>query len=693
MIVGGGRRTDQRRLKSVPSVFGHSSLLRKRRILRGLAGVGVVSTVLTIAMAWPVLRSPNELLFGTEIVGRHSDAYTVIRSFSDADAPPPVVQPGVDTVGSVLAGWIGAAAAYNLLVLLSFPLTAMATFPLARYLGVGRWPSAAVALVFAFSPLHISHAAYHPHVSQVHWIPLALLSLLVANNRWTPTRAVVLAAALAVAGLSNFYAAMILAAVIPCLQWVLKRHPVGAGEGWRATTWTLAGVAFLGLLCIAFLRPEVFTNPQGLAFPAADAEKYAARPYAYLTPAVENPVLGSLGRAVWARSDAGDSLVEQQVYLGWLVLALAIWGLVVWRRSPALSDRRAVPFLLVLIGAGLVLSLSPVIQIGWFAVPAPSWLLRAVAPMFRAYARFGFLVQLGVMLLAGLAVTWWLRERLRHRSWVVIVVSVLVLIELAPFPPWRAHSLYPNDGYHYLQNTDSDWSAIDCTLAPEVLDSVAVLVDRPLTVADGTVHDCGEPDLAAKLAAQGITHAIDRLDGPLSGRIGFVLTAPDLTGVGVYRVEAPPAAFYVRRWSGFSWREGAGEQSIRWSGSQAVLWLHNVTRTAETQTLELELLAFPEARNVTVTLNGEQIAELVVPADKTWFRLELPLQVPRNRLQLVPDGPPVTPDLILGNGDRRLLALAVGGIRYPRLQGPLRPPEPDVAHSQVGDAVTEVRVE
>src|SRR6185369_7698518 len=92
----------------------------------------------------------------------------------------------------------------------------------------------------------------------------------------------------------------------------------------------------------------------------------------------------------------------QQVSLGWSLLVLAMVPLWLWRRGERTSLAvRSAPVLASLAGAALLCSLSPERRIGSFTFVRPSALLYEVAPMFRAYARFGVVVGLMIALLAG----------------------------------------------------------------------------------------------------------------------------------------------------------------------------------------------------------------------------------------------------------------------------------------------------
>ena len=174
-----------------------------------------ISVVATIVMALPVLLSPHERIFGGEIVGRHYDPLTVIQQFAQGGVRGLYRQPLTDDVGAQLSRVFGPVAAYNVVVLATFPLAALGAYALARYLRLSHRGSLVAGLIFAFAPVHVAHAAYHPHIAQVQWIPIYFLTLFVAVDRPTLTSAALLAATAGCLTLSNFYGGLIGAAVTP----------------------------------------------------------------------------------------------------------------------------------------------------------------------------------------------------------------------------------------------------------------------------------------------------------------------------------------------------------------------------------------------------------------------------------------------------------------------------------------------
>ena len=180
-----------------------------------LAAVTGLATLIALAIAAPVLHAPSERIFGMEIVGRHHDPFTVMAQFSRPITLGVYSQPVTDIAGALLARISGAVAAYNWLVLLTFPLSAAATYLLARHLKLSRTGATFAAMAYAFSPFHLAQAAYHPHIAQTQWIPLYLLALWRCVDNATPAAVGVLGAAAVAVTLSNFYAGLITAVITP----------------------------------------------------------------------------------------------------------------------------------------------------------------------------------------------------------------------------------------------------------------------------------------------------------------------------------------------------------------------------------------------------------------------------------------------------------------------------------------------
>src|SRR5258708_29395859 len=194
-----------------------------------LVAVSALATMITLVIAAPVLYAPSERVFGTDIVGRHHDPFTVMQQFDRPLTMSVYSQPVTDMTGALLARLSGPVAAYNWLVLFSFPLSAVAAYLLARHLSLSPAGATLAALAYAFSPFHLAHAAYHPHVAQTQWIPLYLLALWRCMDDASPAAVAFLAAAAAAVTLSNFYCGPPPAPVTPPAPPPLRRPPRRVG--------------------------------------------------------------------------------------------------------------------------------------------------------------------------------------------------------------------------------------------------------------------------------------------------------------------------------------------------------------------------------------------------------------------------------------------------------------------------------
>jgi hypothetical protein len=218
------------------------------------------------------------------------------------------------------------------------------------------------------------------------------------------------------------------------------------------------------------------------------------------------------------------------------------------------------------------------------------------------------------------------------------------------------------------------WRLLDCARMPQhVAQSIAQFLPQPTAVLSERIADCAEPELPGKLAALGYSHLLLRRGSPEDrwhGEGGLSAGWAEIERFEdsrLLRVAAPPAAVYLDLWQGFSWREYVPGGTFRWLGPTGEWWLVNRERSPVTLWLELELWALGGARNLVLTLDGQTVARLRVGLEPGPYRVG-PLALPpgRRRLGWRPQEPPVVPDEILGNGDRRPLTVAVGSWRWSR---------------------------
>lgn len=645
---------------------------------RGVALAFALALVATLLMAAPVLQAPGQRLFGSGAILGHSDprrdALIVIEQLRSGRVPSPYMQPLTDIPGRLLAHLVGPVAAYNVLVLATFPLSAAAAYWLGRRV-LGSHPGALLAgLAYAFLPFHVTQAAGHPHVAQAQWLPLYWLALWRCVDRPALARAAWLGAAAAAVVLADFYGGFIAAVLSPV---ALIAHGVVSprrSETRRArrvmlTGLVLAGAAVGAVVLVRIFAPTVLLDTRSLAFPRTDLFGWSAKWWAYAVPAAEHPLWGAAVREFWLARGVGPSLLEhQQVGLPWALLVLAAVPLGLWLRGERASLAvRSAPVLAVVACTALLCSLSPERRLGAFTFVRPSALLHELAPMFRAYARFGVGVGLATALLAGAGVAClWHGPGTRGRRAGALLLG-LWLLESAPFPPWRWRDVLPTRAHRWLAAQPGPLRVLDCAPASRLSDSLAVAWLGHATTLLGAplFEDCGEPQLAGKLAALGYSHVVLRRDD--EGRRLSAREPPDGFARGpafedswilVVRAERPGA--YVSAWLGFDRREHKRGATWRWMGRTGALRLVATRASAGTR-LALELRSFPGARRVRWSLDGRPRGALELgPA---WRRHELPLGplvAGEHTLGLASEGPAVIARQVLHNADDRALAVALG---------------------------------
>lgn len=272
--------------------------------------------------------------------------------------------------------------AVNVMVFLTYPLCALATYALARRFTTA--PAAAIAgLLFAFAPFR--HALPpHVHMLGTFWLPLALLG----SERWlgdaTPRArdAVLLAVALAMQGLSSVYlayATMVAYGVYLPLALVRWRARLDARRILGLGTALLAAAVAIGLPMLPYLRLRWY----GL-IPSYDDVVNA------------RPALGLLF--------AGAQVLD---YVRSTGMGLAAYGVAALAVLPPWRGRRAWGCVLgvALTVSGLLIACGPSSVLSSIDTGLIYRTLVAWVPGFatvRIVSRFVVIAHLGLALLAGI---------------------------------------------------------------------------------------------------------------------------------------------------------------------------------------------------------------------------------------------------------------------------------------------------
>lgn len=641
-----------------------------------LAAVSAVAVMVTAAMAAPVIRAPSERVFGMAIVGLHHDPFTVMEQFARPIGVSVYAQPVTDIAGALLARLSGAVAAYNWLVLLSFPLSAVAAYLLARHLALSRAGATVAAMAYAFSPFHVAHAAYHPHVAQTQWVPLYLLALWRCLDEASPAAIGLLAAATMAVTLSNFYGGMIAAVITPvalAAYWLLMgRRDTRSMRRLGIVVGSLLLMAASGMAYASYAAGAVVADRAAFAFPRVDLFLYSAKWWSYLVPPVAHPLIGEAVHRFWNEMGVREGLLEQQVSLGWGIVALGLIAVLRWiasaKAAASLADlRSATPVLVLVAAAALVCSLSPERPIGTLTFVRSSALLYDVMPMFRSYARFGVVVQLMAVLLAGIGVDYLRRSGSRRAELVSVALLAVAAAEYAVAPPALWRHVLPTTAHRWVMRQPGPVRALDCVPLDRESESVQWLTGRRVTLLGGSTSDCTEPNLSAKLAATGYTHLLVRR-GTADEQWLMARPAPDGLRIGatagdrqVFAVTARTPAIYTAAMTGFFPREHNAAWTWRWMGQSAAWTIVNTRAQPIVATVSIELMAFHAARRMDVRLDGRRVQTIAVGPSRRIYDVG-PLAVGPGEHEIVFHAveEPTLPSEVTDNGDRRSLSFALG---------------------------------
>jgi hypothetical protein len=316
----------------------------------------------------------------------------------DLRRPVDATQILYDVPAALAARLLGPVLAYNVLVLVAFWSAAMATYGAMRLFGIGVVGSVAAGALFSAAPVHVVEAQLHIGLAQVFMLPVLLFFGAYALVRPTSSRGALVGAVLGLCAYVTAYLlleALVLAAGIVAAGVVmLVREPHQRHDLLRAA---VAGAAVAVtlisplLLVLALTGGEVGANVRSLE----DLAAFSLRVPDYVDR-------------------------SQGSYIGLGILALAVAGLVVGRRSG---------YLRVVLGlsaaAGFLASLQPSVALLGLQIPMPSRLINALVPYWRVYGRVEIVAALCLACLAGLAL-----DRLsgyRGRLGVVLAVAALTM--------------------------------------------------------------------------------------------------------------------------------------------------------------------------------------------------------------------------------------------------------------------------
>jgi hypothetical protein len=407
--------------------------------MRWLRALGLYA-VMTVALTWPFAANLRVMDAGDSAFFAWEIGWTVHALKSDPASLPHgnIFHPlrytlGMDepVFGTTLLVLPLALASddavllYNVARLLTFLVSALSAYALARELRAGEWAAILAGALFAFSPIRTDQVA-HLSTLGTQWWPLVLLFAVRFARDGRTGDALLAALAFVLAFLACGYHGVIAAAVLPPALLVLFWGRIGRFKR-GALALAIAGLA----LAPVYRMHRKALEPEAYARGTEETILYSAPVESFLATGSWNRVYGEATGAFRASG-------PNNLFPGLVVPGLAVAGAVALFRRGERPSREAWA-LAALAGAAALVALGPRVRaFGLDLGPGPWALLRDALPVFqmiRVTSRAGVFVALPLVMLAALAL-----EKLKPGRVAFAALAALALAETLmvpiPMPEW-----------------------------------------------------------------------------------------------------------------------------------------------------------------------------------------------------------------------------------------------------------------
>lgn len=387
------------------------------------------------------------------------------QSYSQAPFGADQITPGFSgliTALALLAIPFGEIVAFNLMILLSFFLSGVFTYYLARHCGLGRQASFVAGIVFGFSRFALANIRHDVDVAQQWVLPLFVLALLNLRQKQTPAAAVLTGGAFALAGYMHPYFAYYAVIIALVFVFVDLAGRVKENRQRHALTLRWIGLYVLaGLVGIIAYMPDLYPtiaamtgqnlspirNSDMLSQPAFELFYWSSRPWEFLLPPADHLLYGAFSERIYAwianihRLDFTPPLLERSIpsapdmywywassdwpfgrmYLGITNLVAGTYAFLQWRKRRKTIDAKltdedliGIAFALALFVVGFLFTQppylpfpGPILRHLWeplhnVIIPMPNLLLAHFAPVLHyAGDRTTLLMMLALAVLAA----------------------------------------------------------------------------------------------------------------------------------------------------------------------------------------------------------------------------------------------------------------------------------------------------
>jgi hypothetical protein len=352
------------------------------------------------------------------------------------------VTPYVHLLSIPLQSLLGLVGTYNVILLLSFPLSGLTMYLLAYYLTENRFAAFIAGLIFAFFPSKSAHLAGHYLQLPIYWFPLYVLYLFKLLHAPSRKNTVLCGAFLALSSLIHLIhtAYFVIPVTVIFLLFQLFAEPSRQIRLKFGGHFAIAAVIALAIVA-PFYGPYLLSSWNGSVnyTYGGGSVNFSSDLLSFFVPSELHPLWKNIEpvRALASRliPQSGNQ-AESVAYLGWLPLGLALIGVFVKRRQSTMW------WILSLTAA--IFSLGPLLHVngklvkmtfdGLSTYVVLPYAFLEQLPFYkwgRTPGRFNETVIFGLSILAAFGTQWLInRARSARLQWTgLAVVTTLIVSE------------------------------------------------------------------------------------------------------------------------------------------------------------------------------------------------------------------------------------------------------------------------
>ncbi|HSX36470.1 MAG TPA: hypothetical protein VLH84_06075 [Patescibacteria group bacterium] len=385
---------------------------------------------------------------------------------------------------------MGAVAAWNFMVLVSFYLCGVGMYYLAKRVTHSRQAALWAGVAFAYLPMH-QYKAFGQIGYVMTFVFVYVLWQLI--NFWErPTRKHALLLGLATAVpfyVDGYYVLFTMILVGPPLVflmgkglWQLSKQTAAEFKALLINLSLLLGTTVVLLLPIIYVKLVYGAQIAAeLALARGDfignVIAYTARWYDYVLPILTHPVFGAWVTNFRATHTHGSNPSEYTMYLGLVLVGLVIYTMYYfWKRRGVkkLKETRVnkltIGILLLIAGVAFVMTLPPYVRLHGHRLPLPTGVLSKLVQYWRVYSRLVLLIDVVLLPVAATGLAILLKSvHGRAKQWGLLALVIFVtLFEYLSFNPFHRHDIW----YYGNLSSANTWLAQQR--------DVSVIADYPL---------------------------------------------------------------------------------------------------------------------------------------------------------------------------------------------------------------------